>query len=402
MRRTIVLMLISVLATGAVANAEEMNIIDDPSKLINIEGVYGLDSGEANAWSGSKLADGDQLETTALLADAPFFSSTDDELYKLQLEIHKENGDGVLDQASICFFDSNILTDAPQRSTTCGSGIDAQGTALDFSGTKTGESKPQSALQIGFIPAVPSSTSNQTSPIQNIDPQLGADQNPNHKVSPTVFAGTKSTITETSEFDGDSSGLSSDSVWKLEILFRPSDMAHNTGGWKIRVFTKYLDSSDVMTEQELISANSYGVLFTSSIETNLRGDDADGQVNYGDVVAGSSVQKTGIDTASYRANNDADITLNPDKFSGGGQTLDFGTLASEVNLSCGADPSSLIALTAGEATKILSGVEGISEPATDARLNKSAPTHDCTLDVGADVPIAPYTNVMTMAIGKAN
>ena len=389
------LLMLSVLATGTVANAEE-----DPSQLINIVGIYNFDSGAANQWTEPLLANGAELTTTKLWETAPFFARNSAISYKLEIEIKKQDGLGELDQASICFFDSNILTTQAERDATCGEGIAAQGTGLDFTGTRTGQSLPQSAVHIGFIPRITSSNFNKTSPIMNIDPGAGTvDNTPNHSVSPT-FNSTKSTVDDASEFDGVSEGIAANSLYKLGILFRPGDMAHNTDGWKIRVLAKYLDSSDnSISQHELVSTQSYGIAFTSSSLSITRG--AGGQVDFGGAFSGGSVTKTGINTATFRANNKVDITLNPDSFSSNGTTVEFGTAANEISLSCGPDQNNLLPLAAGTPAKIFAGLDGNSAQSVNGRLDRVAPTHDCTLSIGADVPAGEYSNTMTVGFGKA-
>lgn len=386
------------MVTGAVpvANAETAIFTEEPANFINIIGINDLNDGDA-------LAEGAELRTTSLLRNPPLYEGTSSFHYTMKIEIKKQDTFGELDQASICFFDTNRLADAAARLEVCGMGIDAQGDALDFSGTKTGQSMPQSAMQVGFIPRITPTSS--ASPIQNIDPDLGTEADrPNHEVQPKKSSGSRLSAVElTGVFDGVSEGVADGSVYSLGIRFRPSYMAHNTGGWKIRVLATYLDSeTSSPVTYELVSEQSWGIAYSSALKTNQRGQG--GQVDYGEIFGGSQALVKGIDTVTYQANNLVDITLNPSKFEADGSTIEFATSGVEndkVTFECGPDEDSLVVLSAGEAAKIFTALPGVSAVGHDARIDRIAPTHDCALSVGSDVPSGDYTNVVTAAVGPS-
>lgn len=389
------------MVTGAVpvANAETAIFTEEPANFINIIGINDI----PELSSGDALAEGAELLTQSNEGNPPFYDRASGFHYTMEIEIKKQDTFGELDQASICFFDTNRLADAAARLEVCGTGIDAQGDALDFSGAKTGQSMPQSAMQVGFIPRITPTSS--ASPIQNIDPGLGAEAGrPNHQVQPKKSSGSRLSAVElTGVFDGVSEGVADDSVYSLGIRFRPSYMAHNTGGWKIRVLATYLDSeTSSPVTYELVSEQSWGIAYSSALKTNQRGQD--GQVDYGEIFGGAQAVVKGIDTVTYRANNRVDITLNPSVFAAGETTVELGTTgleADKVTFECGPDEDSLVLLSAGEGAKIFTALPGVSAVGHDARIDRIAPTHDCALSVGSDVPSGDYTNVVTAAVGPS-
>ena len=401
MRKFFTAVVAAVLATGALqtANADTALFTDDPTNFINIIGINDI----PEISSGGALAEGAELLTVTSERNPPFYDGPSGFHYTMKIEIKKQDTFGDLDQASICFFDTNRLTDAAARLEVCGTGIDAQGDTLDFSGTKTGQSLPQSAMQVGFIPRItPTSVA---SPIQNIDPGLGTEVGrPNHEVQPKKSSGSRlSSVELTGVFDGVSEGVADDSVYSLGILFRPSYMAHNTGGWKIRVLATYLDSeTSSPVTYELVSEQSWGIAYSSALEVNQRGQS--GQVDYGELFPGTQAVVKGIDTVTYRANNLVDITLNPSVFKAGETTVQLGTTgleADKVTVECGPDEDSLQVLSAGTAVKIFTALPGVSAVGHDARVLRIAPTHDCALSVGSDVPAGDYTNVVTAGVGPS-
>lgn len=395
-----------VLATGTVANAEDVNFIKDPSNFINIVGISEFDtqgsSGFSGTWDTLMDTEGELITTSAYSTyTTPFFTRTTGFFHKMTIEIKKEDGQGVLDQAAICFFDSNILTNASERESTCGNGIDAQGAGLGFDqitnfiGTRTGQSKPQSAIQIGFIPSITPNSSS-SSPIMNIDPNIGTAGNPNHNIRPAFTSGTNiSKVSLTDQFNGVAGAAGS--VYKLEILFVPSQMAKNTAGWKIRVLPKYLNSTDgTITQHELISTQSYTVRYSSALITNTRN-----QVDYGSATPSGAAESRNISTAVFQANNNVDITLKPSKFSSDGVSVDFGTASNQIRMACGPDQNNLQDFIGDAANKLFANIEGNSEPGVNAREYKAAPSHDCTLFIGSDIAPSSYSNTMTMAVGPA-
>jgi len=401
MRKLTALLLTSVLGTGAVANADTVTVTTDPGNLINIIGIH--DEVSEVGDSTALLVQPDSIEPSQNTGEAPFYSDSPvlgDKFYKLELELMKSDGLGNLDQASICFFDGSVLNSA-QSATTCGSGVEDDGNI-------TGQSKPQSALQIGFFPEI--SSGGNTSPIQTIDPNLNSPTagELHHDVRPALSSGgNMSKVTLQSSFDGSNDNyattgtLDSDSVYKLDILFRPTDMAKNTEGWKIRVLSQYKAEENSISDYEEISDQLYTVKFSNSI-TVTRGN-SENQIDFAEVVAGGSEAIEDIDTATYRANDNVDLFLIASQFEDSDNlAVDFGTASTELGLSCGADQQNLISMQAETPLEVFSNINSTSESDFDARTNRTAAVHDCTLAIGSDMAAGSYGNVMTIAVDESN
>jgi len=74
----------------------------------------------------------------------------------------------------------------------------------------------------------------------------------------------------------------------------------------------------------------------------------------------------------------------------------------ELGLSCGADQQSLVFFQAETAPEVFSNINSTSESHFDARTNRTAPVHHCTLAIGSNTEAGSHGNVMTIAIAESN
>jgi len=74
----------------------------------------------------------------------------------------------------------------------------------------------------------------------------------------------------------------------------------------------------------------------------------------------------------------------------------------ELDLSCGVDQQNLISLRFEIDRELFSNIKSTSESDFDARRNRTAPVHDCTLAIGSDMEAGSYGDVMTIAIDESN
>lgn len=310
MRKLLVLTMTSVLATGAIANADQVTVVANAADYIHIDGIYDPDNNE--------VADGGNI--TPYFQDGAFIVSASN-AYTLSVEVLDDVD--TLEQVAICLYDSFELTSENLIEQNC-----------DIMGRTAGElndsfvlndASRESALTAAYFPGEVSSSQILTR----------ADR---HLVITDSFT-PASTVTTQDDLGTTSKGFSEGNVTKLDFKFALSDLAENSAGWKIRVFAEY-KAGDNITEVVTTSEESYTVSFLGTMTETSRGDDENGNVDFGDIIPGES-NSAASTNGQYRANNTADITLEADtKFFGEGdggaiEFVDGGSPSgNQVSLGC--------------------------------------------------------------------
>lgn len=378
MRKIIVLIMTSVLATGAVANADTVNVTENPADFMNVNGIYSL--ADTDTPSTTLLGTTDEIipvgPTTSLQSGT--------QAHRMQLEIKDENS--TLEQVAVCLYNPAVLDTSTKVSDTCGSGFDGAPPSNLSNPSVTGTGSPYSAFTASYVPG-----------------GIGSDGTVNalhtgHKVGKETHG---SASVMTNEFGGVDQG--SNVVHKVDIRFLLTDLAVNASGWKLRIFSTYNDAGARETI-EFIDSGSYSVGYLGTIKT---ASNPRGQVDFGDVIADNSVTKTNLDTADYRANNTSDITLSAGTvFKDGSNLLGFAATngspgTDEISLACGAISGTPQYLTAAdEAKTLLASVPSLADESKTLATDITADQHECTLYVG-EVATGTYTSEMTVGIGKS-
>lgn len=412
----------SVLATGAVAQADTANVVKDPSEFIKIVGIYGLDK-HASAFDGSRRQDtlngykNTTLENNTIQpVDKDFTPSTnqsevrDTDWYRLVVELLSPSADFISDpallQAAICLYDSNTLTTDLAVENSCGRG----GEFTTVSGGKPGvfstnnrgvdvsQVKPTAAMTAGYIHF-------------DVDGQLRpgslVDENTLRRVHGVAASFNGSTRAIRTSFTDGTTPTFGD-VAQVNVLFRLKDFASASEAWKIRVVAQYWEDSSYV-DYELTSTETYTVAFRGSMTVDERP-----LQNFGEVFAGSQeasdtgIAKTGISTGKYRANGPAFVSL-----AAGSQFTDadnnqnvlpFGSgpspAADSVSLGCKPDGAGSLTFfeTLNQGKSLFTGRDHFVV-GSDVNADFTTPTHDCTLYVGTGVDPATYSNSMVVAVG---
>lgn len=375
MRKLIVLITTSVLATGAVANADTVNVTENPADFMNVNGIYSL----ADTDTPSTTLLGTTDEIIPVGPGTNLQSGT--QAHRMQLEIKDENS--TLEQVAVCLYNPAVLDTSTKISDTCGSGWSTIPSNFSTSPTGTGTGSPYSAFTASYVPGGIDGSS------------VNALHNIGHKVGEETH-GSASVMTD--EFGGVAQG--SNIVHKVDIRFLLTDLAVNASGWELRIVSTFTDAGVI----EYIDSGSYSVGYLGTIKT---ASNPRGQVDFGDVIADNSVTKTNLDTADYRANNTSDITLSAGTvFKDGGDTLSFASTngspgTAEISLECGAISGTSQYLTAAdEAKTLLASVPSLADESKTLSTDITADQHECTLYVG-EVATGTYTSEMTVGIGKS-
>lgn len=402
MRKLIVLIMTSVLATGAVANADTVDVTADPGKLIRIVELQKVPRGTDTA-SRTSLAIDEELKVYDDI------TTNGIENYTIDLEVVDE-GD-LLKQVAVCFYDSDALT-GPAIGTTCGSGFDNLDTITPSDVNAMNDANgdgvflPQSAVQMGFVPSF----------------DVGDNRSVKHAVDTSTHefekahlvlangSAASSLISQQSQFNGDTIGVAADNnVWNLSFRLGLRKFAHSSSDWKIRVLATYDGATPSDPDQvvELIDTKTYTVGYFGAFDAVERPSQ-----DFQNVIDGGFKEITGITTGEYFVNSASDIAIEASAFKDSGEpvtTLIFGATSDpadgEVSMKCVGNKDGSIEqfMVASTSKKLLGAVPANSAETTlvGATSPKVAPTHDCTLYVGDDVATGTYTNVMTVAIGKA-
>jgi len=383
MRKLIVLIITSVLATGAVANADQVTVEKNAANYINF---LGIDDGGTYLGNGGTINPARQTEFEAQV-NASYS-------YNLDVKITDDDTAAPLNQVSICLYDSEQLTTPTDVSNVCGKGYGLETDNTVKSSSQTGTRQVNKAFMIAYDPNATAG--------DKIKSFRGV-----HAVTSDDQAGTAVDTTTNTD------------IHDLSIEFTINDAAAHSTGWKVRIFAQYRATASPydLEEIELTSANSYEVAYYSELNVDstgtklstTRGGASDGQVNLGTLVQSGSVEKSGIQTGVYRANSASDIKFAATAFQKGSDTaLGFSSSGSpgtnEFSLSCGPDEvadTNQVFLTAANNTKTF--LTGLNDIATDELTSHTdsydAPAHKCILYVG-DVPTGNYDNAVTLSIGQ--
>jgi len=397
MRKLIVLIITSVLATGAVANADTVNVVNNPADFIVFNGIFE----DTNADGTFDVS----MEGKDMIVHNPIEQnpSNIDNYYQLKFEVL--DSAETLEQVAVCIYDSDALS-GDAIATNCGSGYVDPLTDLLRSSNITGEYAPQSAININFSPGTTRfDASREVGPDNSV---LVANKSGTsrdyHRVLGRNFG--KSVVAQKGTFDGvevDSGTATDDEVWDVDIMFAPSYLGHNSGNWNVRLLAIYSDG----TEVESLDTKNYGIGYWGAFAGDLDQENPSNprtSKDFEDLIPGENKTITGITTGSYHTNNNSDITLSASKFAQGGTELEFdvdgtpgtGTLSFE----CSPTTSGVSQfLAADTAVNLFTNVDPNSQEANpDDELVLD--THDCTLYLGTGVDTGTYTNVMTVGIKK--
>lgn len=398
MRKLIVLIITSVLATGAVANADTVNVTENPADYISIVGIVKND--------GTALGTGKIIIPSLATSKGNVNTSN---WYKARVEVLNTN----LEQVVVCLFDSNVVTDPA----TCGIGVnDYAGLSLRPTAASAwnGTSGHESSIVMSFLAKMYDAA---TIPA---DDQAafgtGRPSSNYHWVARENGAGEKSesVLTTLDGFGG--AEQASGPVSAMEFAFSPRIMAKSDNDWKLRVYASYSDGTAVA----LVDDTLYEIDSVSGFESGtLRGDSS--TVSYGDVISGESVTQSEIPTGNYFANFSPSITLEADRFKGtiGSTPVTLGLKgdanpgSGEVSLACDpgtADPTSFFDAIASSATgdpksskTLLTGLSAQSDTgqvgANAVVSSIEAQKHSCKFKAGSDLDVGTYTNSVTVGIG---
>lgn len=378
----------SVLATGAVANADQVTITENPANYINLQAI--------------ETSTGDPVDSSVKITPNKNFTDAGVSLYKLFLQVLEPEED-TLNQVAICLYDSASVTGDAMR-TVCGDGATnpaSIGDTSEVSGpfTMEGQDRPQMAHSMVFLPNRALTTAGDDSF------HLGVNTSDDYHLLQERGASSWSTLGTT--FDGQALE-GSDEVWDLALSFGLNYKARMSDTWKIRVLATYNGSTQI----ELLDTTDYKVDYYGDITTRT-------SVTYPDVVTGGLTSDININTGQYTANAKSDVTIQAgvfqieddvnDPLSMGG-TNEPGV--DEVSLACirkgaaigptdffdaidgAGNPSGKSSLT------LLNNIDATNENDDDnAQGQLTAERHSCFLYVGDNVPVGTYDNDMTLGIG---
>lgn len=399
MRKLIVLIITSVLATGAVANADTVNVTENPADYISIPGIVKNDD--------TALDTGNIIIPSLATSKGNVSASN---WYKARVEVLNTD----LEQVVVCLFDSNVVTDPA----TCGIGVNdyaGLGVRPTAGSAWNGTSGHESSIVMSFLAKLYDADESRNDGVAAFGP--GRPSSNYHWVAKEDKFEQEtswSDLTTLADFGGaaDASGT----VSAMEFAFSPRIMAKSDNDWKLRVYASYSDGTAV----ELVDDTLYEIDSLSGFESGtLRGDSA--TVNYGDVISGQSVTQSEIPTGKYFANFSPSITLEADRFEGTidgtpvtlGLSGDANPGSGEVSLACDpgtADPTSFFDAIASGATgdpksskTLLTGLDAQSDTgqvgANAVVSSIEAQKHSCKFKAGSNLDVGTYTNSVTVGIG---
>lgn len=402
MRKLIVLIMTSVLATGAVANADTVNVVEDPADYISVVGIVKN--------NGDPLPTGDKIIPT--LAE----DIVNADLYKLRLEVKDTNAD--LQQVAVCLYDSKVITDLNK----CGEGVEdytnLNANERPNSSAWSGTAGHESAVTMGFIAknyAADTSLSDNEAAFGPARVRTNyhyvAKEDPSEAVN-------SSSLTKIESFGGAEN--SSGTFLAMEFAFAPRIMAKSGADWYVRVVATYGDG----TMMYLVDDKPYEIEYVSGFSGSSGVRGTNGIVDYGDVIEGQSVTRSEINTGSYFANSSSDISLEVDRFKATidaaavtlGLSGDAAPAAGEVSLACGfGDPTTFFSAIASSASIdpdvskssqfLAFGLSAQSDTGNVTLNDTVAPIaaqkHSCKFVAGTDLAVGTYDNNVTVGITKA-
>jgi hypothetical protein len=393
MRKLIVLIMTSVLATGAVAQADQVTVVENPADYINVRGIF--------------EKDGSALDSEGIV---PYVSGTNPNHYRLRVDV-KDAADE-LEQVAVCLYDSAVITDPDN--TNCGRyGLTPPTTSFPTSTSAfNGALIQESVAQMIFFPglyngSLAADTSGES--MGKAKPEAGVY----HTISPERTSGDSySRVTEVGSLGSDTAVPGGD-VWALDFAFALLSAAHHTNTWKIRVLAIYNDGVAEETF-EIIDTDSYPVKYFGGFKNNT--ERSSNAVDYGNVAHGSSATLAGITTGEYYANFDSNVSLTAGLFEATGDPSvilgfsgDTNPTDGEVSLECGETGEAktlfdaILSTATGasaESSKTLLSLAPNSQPVGDAdpTLALTANTHECTFYAGTSIDTREYTNDVTIGI----
>lgn len=405
MRKLIVLIITSVLATGAVANADTVNVVNDPSKFIKIVGF--------------KAADGGSLSSLGMDPYAPGGNAN----YQ-RLEVVVDDPDNQLTQVSACIYDADVITNPDE--TNCGTGFEDPHTYNTVGGSApsrsaaTGAYRPESLIQMSFLPGLNGLSNDSDTSVNAVLPETSSTNPFNHVVTQKkAYIGGNGSWVNERNFDNftDVTASPKNAYW-IGFHFGVLFAAKHGDNWKVRVVATYRDSEGVDSNIELIGTDTDKVRYFGAF-TDIKTNPPENfptqtkrdalTVNYGDVIQGESSTVQNIDTGSYITNSSSNIGLSANAFTGLAFSGNANPSSGEVSLGC--EPQSandLLAFFANPASgqsssiSLLNSVQANSNPGVgqDARDPLTAEAHKCTFIAGDSVAAGSYANTVTVGISK--
>lgn len=372
------------LAAGAVANADTVNVVEDPADFMHLKGIFEMN--------------GNTVGNAVTAINVNGLNSNTNQV-RLDLEVLAAKGASPLEQVAICLYDSNVIS-AASLGTECGSGLSDP---KNSGSSKTAGQNPHSAIHMVFLanPTTPA-----TPAIVSGAPAIpGVSQSAYEHFVASLQAdlwASKGALADTLNLQT----IGSNAVWHLEFRLAPRMLAHHTNTWKIRVLATYADQTQVqLLDDTNYEINFFGSMFTyTSVGRNERP-----VVDYGDLMAGESSLQTGIQSGAYNANSIVDVTLSADAFSKGGVDLAFGTNGTpgngQVSLECYATTAGTpVFLQDSTAIDLFLNQPANSQPTGDRNAwnQIAAPSHNCELHYGDGADTGTYTNVMTLGVKESN
>lgn len=381
----------SVLATGAVANADQVNVIENPADYINLQGIYDDEIDDNGQAVSGKLQPSQSVDQSY-------------NPYWLRLQVLEPSG-STLNQVAVCLYDSASVTGSQMR-TVCGDGFSNPGSILangaGLKDAEDGEDRPQMAHSFAFLPILNEPGSNPIRP--GVAQGAGNDY---HLIAAAGTTGLASKVDNTgTTFPGGKAA--DDTVWDLQFVFALNYKARLSDNWKIRVLATYDDTNEI----ELLDTQDYGVAYWGQIDTRT-------SVTYPDVIGGNQTQISNVPTGQYNANGKSDITLQASLFEIAG--VSNSALSMDNTATPGAENVSLACVQHGQgvsAQDFFGAIDASTNPGgtssqtlfsnvaasnesddNNAQSKPFAERHSCTLHVGVNVPTGTYSNVMTVGIG---
>lgn len=399
MRKILVLILASGLASGAVANADTATFLE--SSEIYIDGLY------------EPVIAADNLTVsagTAITSMIPFGpgeapSYDDENVYRLHLEVKEAKDTNALKQVAVCIYDASVLNSEALINANCGTGLTDPTTPENFPDSDTDQTaaiNPESAIHMAYLPDTPQATQAIRTVAPRVDGANDPDSDANDKFAHKVFSvsNVQSVHSSESTFAGEEVGANT--VRHIEFAFAPASVANKSSAWKIRVTAEY-ETDDVV---EITDSNSYPIDFYGQINPYAVSDARPTDLEYGTIFAGDSVLKEDIVTGQYVSNAPADITLAADAFkkTGSNDLTYVSTTPSdgEVKLDCGPADGALSNLELSTGKVLFADQPANSDGQRDAWLRQDISAHDCELTYGGGADSGEYTNVMTVAVSEAD
>lgn len=361
MRKLFVLLTASALASGALqsASAEIVDLGADPNEFINIKKINKAGTAEMATELKPSMAGSEEGRT----------------YYDLELELLTLSNNKTLEDAFVCFYDSDAINESLTVDDLCGH--------ADADPADIGLDRPQSAFQIHI--------KHGSTGVSNVIKERFPDSG--HAVN---YSALTSTEKEANTFRGEYSAVKARLV---KIQFALSHAAKNSDNWKLKVSSAYAFSRGGPSF-ELEDETSYKVQYFGAIDNQRT------EVIYGELYQGeTSESKTGLETGTFFANNESDVSIKASEFQLEG-TQSFVPFAAgapgdsnQFALECIADAPGAQSVFVGTSSKRFLVEPNGSNLSPEPEAAGSLTQHNCVLYVGGQVEFGSYNNDVTVSIG---